>query len=161
VADEPTAHLDYVQVESVLELIRQLAVSGRLLIVATHDERLTPLADRVIDLTPERALAVGRRKLRLDAGDQVFAMGDPPDLVYVVDEGRVELYRPPVMGSEELHVERGAGSYFGELGPLLGLPRSTSARAMEETVLTGFGPQEFRRWRADAEGRESNDRSPS
>jgi putative ABC transport system ATP-binding protein len=155
VADEPTAHLDYVQVESVLELIRELAVSGRLLIVATHDERLTPLADRVIDLTPERALAVGTRKVRLAAGDQLFEMGDPADLVYVVDEGRIELYRPPAMGSEKLHVERGPGSYFGELGPLLGLPRSTSARAMEDTVLTGFGPQEFRRWRADGEERES------
>ncbi|HSD23068.1 MAG TPA: ATP-binding cassette domain-containing protein [Solirubrobacterales bacterium] len=149
VADEPTAHLDYVQVESVLELIRALAVSGRLVIVATHDERLTPLADRVIDLTPERTLAVGRREVRLAAGEQLFEMGDPADRVYVVDLGRIELFRPLGAGGEEFHAEREPGTYFGELGPLLGLPRSTSARALEDTVLTGFGPQEFRHWRAE------------
>jgi putative ABC transport system ATP-binding protein len=152
VADEPTAHLDYVQVESVLDLIRQIAVAGRLVIIATHDDRLTPLADRVIDLTPERALAIGTRKVRLAAGEQLFEMGDPSDLVYIVDEGRIALFRPLATGGEELVVERGPGTYFGELGPLLGLPRSTSARAVEDTVLTGVGPQEFRRQRADTEG---------
>ena len=161
VADEPTAHLDYVQVETVLTLIRQLAVFGRLLIVATHDDRLTPLADRVIDLTPEQPVITGERKVRLAAGQQLFEMGEPADLVYVVDEGRVELYRPLTMGGEALNVERGPGTYFGELGPLLGLPRSTFARAIEDTVLTGLGPQEFRRWRAEAEGRNSNDRPRS
>jgi putative ABC transport system ATP-binding protein len=161
VADEPTAHLDYVQVETVLNLIRQLAVFGRLLIVATHDDRLTPLADRVIDLTPEQPVVTGKRKVRLGAGEQLFKMGDPADLVYVVDEGRVELYRPRAVGGEALHVERGPGTYFGELGPLLGLPRSTFARAIEDTVLTGMGPQEFRHWRAEAEGRDSEDRSRS
>lgn len=156
VADEPTAHLDYVQVESVLQLIRELAVSGRLLIVATHDERLTPLADRVIDLTPERTASAGTQEVRLAAGEHLFEMSDPADLVYVVDEGRIELYRPLALGGEEFHAERGPGSYFGELGPLLGLPRSTSARAMEATVLTGMGPQEFRHWRAERKAWESD-----
>ena len=159
VADEPTAHLDYVQVETVLNLIRELAVFGRLLIVATHDDRLTPLADRVIDLTPEQPVVTGKRKVRLATGEQLFQMGDPSDLVYVVDEGRMELYRPLATGGEELLLERAPGTYFGELGPLLGLPRSTSARATEDTVLTGLGPQEFRRWRANAEGRDSDNRS--
>jgi putative ABC transport system ATP-binding protein len=148
VADEPTAHLDYVQVESVLELIRELAVVGRLVVVATHDERLTPLADRVIDLTPKRALASGRREVRLAAGEPLFEMGDRADFVYVVDEGEIELYRPLAEGGEEFHVSRGPGSYFGEIGPLLGLPRSASARATEDAVLTAYGPQEFRRSRA-------------
>ena len=159
-ADEPTAHLDYVQVESVLELIRELAVSGRLLIVATHDERLTPIADRVIALTPESAAEAGTTTVRLAPGEPLFEMGDPADLVYVVDAGRIELYRPLAQGGEEFLAERGAGSYFGELGPLLGLPRSSSARAMEDTVLTGFGPQEFRHRRAGGKGRESDDGSP-
>src|SRR5205807_1882222 len=32
-ADEPTAHLDYVQVESILRLIRELATPGRLVVI--------------------------------------------------------------------------------------------------------------------------------
>ena len=54
-ADEPTAHLDYVQVEEVLMLLRELAQPGRVVVVATHDERLLPLGDTVIDLAPKSA----------------------------------------------------------------------------------------------------------
>jgi putative ABC transport system ATP-binding protein len=147
VADEPTAHLDYVQVESVLELIRGLAVSGRLVIVATHDDRLTPLADRVIDLSPQRSEAAGVHEVQLAAGEVLFEMGDPPDYIYVVRRGKVELYRPLASGSEELIGRRGPEEVFGDIGPLLGLPRSASARALHDTVLEAHGPQEFRhRW---------------
>jgi putative ABC transport system ATP-binding protein len=50
-ADEPTAHLDYVQVKGVLRLLRGLAEPSRIVMVATHDERLLPLADRVVHLS--------------------------------------------------------------------------------------------------------------
>jgi ABC-type lipoprotein export system ATPase subunit len=39
-ADEPTAHLDFIQVEEVLRLIRELASGDRLVVVATHDTRM-------------------------------------------------------------------------------------------------------------------------
>ena len=51
-ADEPTAHLDFIQVEEVLRLIRSLAQGERSVVVATHDSRILPLADRVVELTP-------------------------------------------------------------------------------------------------------------
>ena len=49
-ADEPTAHLDFIQVEEVLRLIRELASGERVVVVATHDTRMLPLADRVVEL---------------------------------------------------------------------------------------------------------------
>jgi putative ABC transport system ATP-binding protein len=49
-ADEPTAHLDHAQVGSVLELLRSTATAGRVVIVATHDDRLAPIADRNVQL---------------------------------------------------------------------------------------------------------------
>ena len=54
-ADEPTAHLDYIQVEEVLRLIRELAYGERVVVVATHDTRMLPLADRVVELMPDVA----------------------------------------------------------------------------------------------------------
>lgn len=51
-ADEPTAHLDFIQVEEVLRLIRSLAQGDRVVVVATHDSRMLPLADRVLELMP-------------------------------------------------------------------------------------------------------------
>src|SRR6202044_3512698 len=52
-ADEPTAHLDYIQVEEVLRLIRELATGERVVVVATHDTRMLPLADRVVEMVPQ------------------------------------------------------------------------------------------------------------
>ena len=57
VADEPTAHLDHIQVEGILVLLRDLATPGRMVIVSTHDDRITHIADRVVELSPEAASA--------------------------------------------------------------------------------------------------------
>ena len=54
-ADEPTAHLDFIQVEEILRLIRQLASDDRMVVVATHDSRVPPMADRIVELVPELA----------------------------------------------------------------------------------------------------------
>jgi putative ABC transport system ATP-binding protein len=149
VADEPTAHLDYVQVEEVLRLLREIAVPGRLVIVATHDARFTPLADRLIDLTPKPAeMNRDSREVSLEAGQVLFKQGDDSDLIYVVESGAVEVYRELADGSEEVRNVFGPAEYFGELGPLVGLPRSASARAREPSLLIGYGSQEFRRWRS-------------
>ncbi len=53
VADEPTAHLDHIQVEGILVLLRELAAPGRMVVVSTHDDRITHIADRVIELAPQ------------------------------------------------------------------------------------------------------------
>ncbi|HUI47634.1 MAG TPA: ATP-binding cassette domain-containing protein [Acidimicrobiia bacterium] len=144
-ADEPTAHLDYIQVEGVLKLIRGLADEGHLVVVATHDERMIPLADRVVNLTP-RADTSPRapEKLDLDPGELVFRQGDRGDLVYVVESGRVELFRTRDDGTEEPIAVIVGGNYFGELAPMFGLQRSASARAVDATTLTGYGLRDFR-----------------
>lgn len=52
-ADEPTAHLDRVQVATIIELLRRLVGPERAALVATHDDRLLSIADRVVDLSDE------------------------------------------------------------------------------------------------------------
>jgi putative ABC transport system ATP-binding protein len=143
-ADEPTAHLDYIQVEGILRLLRQLASPGRVVLVATHDDRITQLADRVIELTPHLPETHRRpTEVKLDAGEVLFRQGDPSDLVYLVEEGEVEIFRELEEGEERLTVI-GPGNYFGELGPMLNLPRSATARAISATVLTSCTVQQFR-----------------
>jgi putative ABC transport system ATP-binding protein len=145
VADEPTAHLDYIQVEEVLQLLREIASPGRLVVVATHDDRFRPLADRVIDMTP-KAVADGTTQVAVDLrqGEILFHHGDAPDFVYVIESGGIEVYRELADGTEEHQASFGPGEYFGELGPMLGLPRSATARATSDTVLKGYGAQAFR-----------------
>jgi putative ABC transport system ATP-binding protein len=144
-ADEPTAHLDELQVEGVLRLLRESARPGRAVIVATHDDRLLPLADHVVELTPRRH-PVHREpeRITLPAGTVLFSQGDEGDVAYVVDEGEIELVRELAGGGEELVQRMGAGRYFGELAPLFGIRRTATARAGVDTVLTTFTPSDLR-----------------
>ena len=74
----------------------------------------------------------------------LFREGDHGDLVYMIEEGEVDLFRERVDGTEELLHRAAAGAYFGELAPMLGLPRSATARALGPAVLTGYTLRSFR-----------------
>ena len=126
-ADEPTAHLDYIQVEGVLKLVRELADDGRLVVVATHDERLIPLADSVVNLTPRADTSPREPEVvRLENGQVLFRQAERGDLVYMVEEGQIEIVRTRDDGTEERLALIEAGNYFGELAPMFGLQRSAT-----------------------------------
>jgi putative ABC transport system ATP-binding protein len=145
-ADEPTAHLDYIQIEGVLRLLREIADEGRMVVVATHDERIVPLADRTIELTPRRPEDIrSRGEVTLTEGEILFRQGDVSDLVYVVEEGQIELVRALARGGEEVLARHARGEYFGELGPMFKLPRSATARAATSCRLIGLPVGDFRR----------------
>lgn len=144
-ADEPTANLDHIQAEGIIRLLRDLRTAGRTIVISTHDARLVPVADRVVRLGTEAATDTGPPvEVTFSAGELVFSQGDPADLVYVIDDGEVEIFRQLVDGDEERIALLPAGQYFGELGPLLGFPRSASARTTRASTLTAYGPHEFR-----------------
>ena len=145
VADEPTAHLDHIQVEGILVLFRELAAPGRMVVVSTHDDRITHIADRVIELAPQFSSADSEPEdVSLAPGEVIFEQGDRGDLVYEIVEGAVEIFRVRTDGTEEVLAELGAGNYFGEIGPMLNLPRSASARARRATRLTALTIRSFR-----------------
>jgi putative ABC transport system ATP-binding protein len=148
-ADEPTAHLDYVQVESILRLIRELATPGRLVVIATHDYRMVPLADRVIDMAPQLDAQQAERRIGFEAGEVIFLQGSRGDLIYIVEQGEVEIVRARADGTEEIVAHVGPGEYFGELGPLLGFPRAATARASSSTVLNSYSVHDFRQLLGD------------
>jgi putative ABC transport system ATP-binding protein len=144
-ADEPTAHLDYTQVEVVLRVLRGLAQPGRVVLVSTHDERIVPLADRVIELTPELKQERRRKKQTLAAGEVLFEERSRGALIYVVNEGEIEVVKQRSDGGEEILATYGPKEYFGELGPLLGFARAATARARRASVVTGYTVPEFRK----------------
>ena len=144
-ADEPTAHLDHIQVEGVLRLLRAVASPGRVVIVATHDERLLPLADRIVDLSPKAAVEARPPERHVLAdGEVLFRQDDEGDVVYIVESGEIEVVRTRADGSEEVMTRIGEGRYFGELAPLFGLKRSGTARAVGATVVTAHSVADFR-----------------
>ena len=46
-ADEPTTNLDTKKFDFVMETFKELATKGKLIIIATHDERILTIADKV------------------------------------------------------------------------------------------------------------------
>ncbi len=145
-ADEPTAHLDHVQVEGVLRHLRHLASEDRIVVIATHDERLLPLADRVVELSSV-TLAGATEPIRreLADGEGLFAEGDPGQHVFMVERGAIELMRATPHDPRQVIARIPAGQYFGELAPLYGTRRSASARAIGPTTVVGYGVHDFRR----------------
>ena len=144
-ADEPTAHLDFIQVEEVLRLIRSLAQGDRVVVVATHDSRILPLADRVVELRPEVATTNRPPEtVRLKAGEVLFEQSTMGDLIYVVSEGELDIVRELANGGEELVKIAGPGDYFGEMGVLFHMPRSATVRARTDATVIGYTAQAFR-----------------
>jgi putative ABC transport system ATP-binding protein len=144
-ADEPTAHLDFIQVEEILRLIRELASGDRMVVVATHDSRILPLADRVVELVPDFA-STDRPPdtVQVSAGEVLFEQGTMGELIYVVSDGELEIIRELASGGEELMKVATAGDYFGEIGPLFHLPRSATVRARTDATLIGYTVRAFR-----------------
>ena len=75
-ADELTAHLDYIQVEEVLRLIRELASGERVVVVTPPDTRMLPLADRVVELMPHVTYTEHEPEtVALQPGETLFEQG--------------------------------------------------------------------------------------
>jgi putative ABC transport system ATP-binding protein len=144
-ADEPTAHLDFIQVEEVLRLIRSLAEGDRVVVVATHDTRMLPLADRVVELVPDVAfMERPPETVELEPDEVLFEEGTMGDLIYVVSDGELEIVRELAGGGEELLKVVEAGDYFGEIGVLFHLPRSATVRARTAATVIGYTVMAFR-----------------
>jgi putative ABC transport system ATP-binding protein len=144
-ADEPTAHLDFIQVEEILRLIRELASGDRMVVVATHDSRILPLADRIVELVPELATTDRPPEwVELEPGAVVFEQCTMGDLIYVVAAGELEIMRQLPGGGEDLLKVVKPGDYFGEIGPLFNLPRSATVRARTNATVVGYTVTEFR-----------------
>jgi putative ABC transport system ATP-binding protein len=144
-ADEPTAHLDYMQVEEVLRVLRSLAAGERVVVVATHDQRLLPLADQVVELVPHAANTTrDPERVELAKGEVLFRQGEWGELIYVIEAGKIDIVAERADGTEEKRTTLAAGEYFGEMGPLYAIPRSATARAATKAVVVGYTPRDFR-----------------
>ncbi len=144
-ADEPTANLDYIQAEEIIILLQSIAAAGHTVIVSTHDDRLLPIADASIDLAPRLTDESVEELVELEAGEVLFRQGSASLRVYLVEEGRIDVVREAADGTESVLAGRGPGEYIGELGPMLGKPRSATARAASRTTVRSMSLHDFRR----------------
>lgn len=89
------------------------------------------------DLSPEEARLARTyfQPLPYPPGKLVFEQGDLGSSLYLVERGRVRLYRIHLGGQEKTLGFVGPGGVFGEMSLLDGSERSASAVTEEETLL--------------------------
>ncbi len=83
------------------------------------------------DIELRQLIEIGHRK-RLYPSQFLFHEGDSGDAFYIVLSGSVEVFVEKI----NKHLTTlPAGKFFGELSLMLGIPRTASVRALEETIL--------------------------
>ena len=83
-------------------------------------------------------------------GTMIFHKDQAGDALYIVESGRVRIFRTSESGKELEVSEAGPGEVFGELALLDGSPRSASVEAVEDTVTHTLNRDEFLRYLATA-----------
>lgn len=78
------------------------------------------------------------------AGEILVREGDPPGPMYVIERGRVRVYRDEDGGESHLGFFR-TGDFFGERSLFRNEPRAASAQAVSDCTLLRFPPDLFRR----------------
>jgi signal transduction histidine kinase len=96
----------------------------------TPAQKLAALRAKELD-----ALKRNARKLFFPGGHVIFREGDPGDVLYIIEAGRVEI--SVTVGTRERCVfsEFGPGEYFGEMSVVDSQPRSATAVAEIPTVV--------------------------
>jgi CRP-like cAMP-binding protein len=80
--------------------------------------------------------------VRYSAGEPVFQEGDTGATMYIVQTGRVRLFRE-INGRQHDLGEMEKGDFFGEMSILEGLPRTLSAEVVEDAELIEINSMTF------------------
>jgi CRP-like cAMP-binding protein len=80
--------------------------------------------------------------VRYGAGERIFTEGDLGTTMYVVQSGKVQLFRI-VDDQRRVHGVMEKGDFFGEMSILEGLPRTVSAEATEDAELIEINSMTF------------------
>lgn len=76
-------------------------------------------------------------------GEWIFVPGDNADCIYLLQQGRMKLTTVTADGHEVLHEIIGPGEIFGDTSPILGIPRTTSAQALETSLVCELRETDF------------------
>jgi len=83
--------------------------------------------------------------MRVPAGTRIVSQGEAPEYFYVIQSGRVRVFRETEDRIRTDLTELGGGSYFGEVALVTGQPRTASVEAAEDSLLIKVSKDEFDR----------------
>jgi CRP-like cAMP-binding protein len=76
-------------------------------------------------------------------GEWIYVLGDAADGIYLLRKGRMKITALGEDGHEVLHEILGPGEIFGDTSAILGMPRTTSAQALEASLLCEVRRKDF------------------
>lgn len=91
------------------------------------------------DLELRQLIEIGYRK-RVRESDLLFQEGDPGDTFYIILSGSVKVFVEKL--NKQLTILQ-AGQFFGELSLMLGIPRTATVQALEDTLLFAINNKGF------------------
>jgi uncharacterized membrane protein YphA (DoxX/SURF4 family)/rhodanese-related sulfurtransferase len=84
-------------------------------------------------------------EVSVPAGARIVSQGEDPEFFYVIQSGRVRVFRETTDRIQTNLTELKAGAYFGEVALVTGQPRTASVEAMEDVTLIKVSKEEFDR----------------
>lgn len=111
-----------------------------------HDGLERALAGGILSMVPSeqvRLLLLDAEEQTVQAGDPVYAQGDPANGYYVVLHGAVEVFRHEADGRRVRVAVLGPGECFGEEALILELPRPESAHMLASGALLRITQEAF------------------
>jgi putative oxidoreductase len=85
------------------------------------------------------------QEVSVPAGTRIVSQGESPEFFYVIQSGRVRVFRETADRIRTDLTELGAGNYFGEVALVTGQPRSASVEAVEDSRVVKVSKEEFDR----------------
>jgi putative oxidoreductase len=85
------------------------------------------------------------QEVSVSTGTRIVSQGEDPEYFYVIQSGRVRVFRETADRIQTNLTELGAGAYFGEVALVTGQPRSASVEALEDATLIKVSKDEFDR----------------
>lgn len=85
------------------------------------------------------------QEISLLKGTRIVSQGEDPEFFYVIQSGRVRVFRETADRIRTNLTDLGAGAYFGEVALVTGQPRTASVETLEESRLIKVSKDEFDR----------------
>jgi CRP-like cAMP-binding protein len=103
--------------------------------------------ERAFELSSEdlASLAKFGRTIQVAKGDEIFSVGDDPDTLWLVKQGRIHLTKSSSAGAESLVAFYGAGQSFCVAASIINKPFPCSAHAATDSVLVAVPASAFKR----------------
>ncbi|MBI4794512.1 MAG: cyclic nucleotide-binding domain-containing protein [Deltaproteobacteria bacterium] len=79
----------------------------------------------------------------IPAGTRIVTQGETPEFFYIIESGKVKVFRETADGIRTDLTELGGGAYFGEVALVTGQPRTASVEAVEDSHLIKVSKDEF------------------